>query len=393
VRSAAWVVLVFALGGLAASAALGQSLPIPTPTVSTPTVSTPTVSVPSVTVPSVTVPPVTTPAPGPSTPPVQTPPAQTPPVQASAGGAVVGGGGGSGGGGTGSGGGGGGGESAGGSGSSAAGTSASSGSSGGSSGGLSATGSSGTQARGAASTRFSSTRWWIAAHGSTNRRITTLKFRLKGSGLVRFTVMQVSPVCRFVATFRVHGHAGVNRVRFGGRVHGAPLSAGTYRITARTRRGVVIAVTTLVVVDARAPSPRELAFARRSNVCGASSVLGAAAVRGSLAAAAGVGTSREASTILRNQRTSGKPSEGTNPSGTDTSQPVASGPLSAVGNAKSPIVIALLALAILMLGLAAAPRAAVADPRVMGLVAAHRVELAAAGTAALVAGVVAIMLA
>jgi hypothetical protein len=48
--------------------------------------------------------------------------------------------------------------------------------------------------------------------------------------------------------------------------------------------------------------------------------------------------------------------------------------------------------AVLLLGLAAVPRAAVADPRVTALVAAHRVELATAGTAALLAAVVAMLL-
>lgn len=366
-----WVALVSALGGLAASAALGQGLPVPVPTVSVPTLPVPTVTIPSVTVPSVTIPP--------PAPPAHTPPAQTPPVQASAGGAVVGGSGGS----TGSGGG-----SAGSAGTSSGSASASSGSSGGSA----AAGSSGTRSAGASTTRLSSTRDWIAVHGSKQRRITTLKFRLRGKGLVQFTVMQVSPVCRLVGTFRVHGHAGLNRLRFGGRVHGNQLSAGTYRITVRTRAGRLLAVTTVVVVDARAPSKTELAFARQSNVCGSIGVLGAAAARGSFAAAAGGSANEKASTIVRHQRSSGRPSNNAKPSGGHKLPPVASSAISAVGKAKSPIVIALLGLAVLMLGLAAVPRAAVADPRVMTLVAAHRVELALAGTAALFVAVVAMLL-
>jgi hypothetical protein len=372
------VTLVAALGGLVVSGALGQSLPIPVPTV-----STPTVSVPSVTVPPVSVPSVTTPAPGPSTPTVQTPPAQTPPAEVSGSGASVGGTGVS------TGGGGGGSSSGGGAGSSAGSTAASSDSS---SGGSFAAGSASAGSSGG-TTRLSSTRWWIAAHGPHQRRVTTLEFRLRGKGLVQFTVMQVSPVCRLVGTFRVHGRKGLNRVPFGRRVHGSALSAGTYRITARTRRGAAIAVTTLVVVDARAPSPQELAFARRSNVCGTSGVLGTAAVRGSLAVASGLGGRGEASTIARSQRSSGgKPTKDDQSSGSDSSSPIASAPLAAVETAKSPLVIALLGLAVMMLGLAAVPRTAIADPRGMGLVAAHRVELAAAGTAALLAAIVAMML-
>jgi hypothetical protein len=204
--------------------------------------------------------------------------------------------------------------------------------------------------------------------------------------------VQVSPVCRVVGTFRVHGHAGANRVRFGGRVQGTQLSAGTYRITARTRAGRVIAVTTLVVVDARAPSMSELAFARRSNVCSPSAALGAAAARGSFAAGAGGDANGEASTIVRHQRASEKPSSNPSSSEGNGFPPIASEPLRAVENAKSPIVIALLGLAVLMLGLAALPRAAIADPPVMGFVASHRAELATAGTAALLAAVVAMLL-
>jgi hypothetical protein len=222
--------------------------------------------------------------------------------------------------------------------------------------------------------------------------MTTLKFRLSRNGLVQFRVVQVSPVCRVVGTFRVHGHAGVNRVRFGGRVQGEQLAAGTYRITARTRAGRIIAVTTLVVVDARAPSMSELAFARRSNVCGSTGALAAAAARGAFAAGAGGNANGEASTIVRHQRSSGTPSQTPSSSGADGFPPIASVPLKAIGNAKSPIVIALLGLAALMLGLAALPRAAVADPRMLGLVAAHRAELATAGTAALFAAVVAMLL-
>jgi hypothetical protein len=366
--------VVATLGGLAASAALGQSVPVPIPTV-----STPTVSVPTVTVPSVTVPPVTTPAPGPSTPPVSTPPATTPSVQASAGGAVAGGSGGNSGGGS------AGSTGASGGSSSSFGASASSGAS-------AAGGSSGPRTAAALPSRLHSTRTWIAVHGSKQRRATTLTFRLERNGIVQFTVMEVSPVCRFVGTLRVRGHSGVNRVRFGGRVHGVPLSAGTYRISARTRAGTVVAVTTLVVVDAGAPSPAKVAAARHSNVCGSNGILGAVAARGSFAAGAEARANEEASTVVRHQRSSGKPSQ--TPSGGDNNpRSVAVGPLSDVGGkARSPIVIVLLGLAVTMLGLAALPRGAVDDPRLLALIASHRLELVTAGISTLFAAVVAMLL-
>ncbi len=152
---------------------------------------------------------------------------------------------------------------------------------------------------------------------------------------------------------------------------------------------------TVVVVEARAPSPAELALARRSNVCRSAGVLGASSTRGSFSAAGGGGHPRKQaqSTIVRNQRGSGESPDDAAPSGSDHGRPIAEALSSAAGKAANPVVIALLALAVLILGLAALPRAAVPDPRVTALVAEHRVALTTAGTAALAAAVVAMLLA
>jgi hypothetical protein len=57
-----------------------------------------------------------------------------------------------------------------------------------------------------------------------------------------------------------------------------------------------------------------------------------------------------------------------------------------------PLLVALLALAILLLGLASLPREAVPEPRMHFLLARHRVELAGLGAAALVAVALAFLL-
>jgi hypothetical protein len=217
-----------------------------------------------------------------------------------------------------------------------------------------------------------------------------LKFKLGRKAEVEFTVLQVSPVCRVVGRFTVQGRAGLNRVRFNGRVRGAQLGAGTYRITARTRRGGTVFRTTLVLVDAGAPSKTEFALARRSNVCRSAGVLGASSTRGSLTGAAGSVSQASGvagSTIVRHQKP-GKLSG----SDDDRGRPVAQAISRAVENAKNPVVIALLGFAVLIFGLAALPRGVVADPRMMTLVASHRTELAMAGIAALGAAVVAMLI-
>ena len=105
-------------------------------------------------------------------------------------------------------------------------------------------------------------------------------------------------------------------------------------------------------MGARAPSKAELALARRSDVCGAA--LRSADARSSLASAAGGPGTPSQSTIVRNQRESN--------SGSDdgAGRAIAAGLSSAVERATNPVVIALLFLAMLMFGVAALPRGAVA---------------------------------
>ena len=151
----------------------------------------------------------------------------------------------------------------------------------------------------------------------------------------------------------------------------------------------------MLAAEPRTPvtAPAELALARNSNVCSSAGVLGASSLRGSFSAGVGGGghgRKQARSTIVRHQRASGKPDNAA-PSGSDHGRQIVEGLSSAAAKARNPVVIALLALAAFILGLAALPRTAVADPRAMAVVAEHRVALTVAGTAALAAAVVAML--
>lgn len=83
--------------------------------------------------------------------------------------------------------------------------------------------------------------------------------------LLRVTVVRVFPTCEVLGTFRVRGHAGVNRVPFHGRVRGRPLPSGTYRLLIGARR-VPSAETTVVVARGKV-SEGKLRRARSANAC------------------------------------------------------------------------------------------------------------------------------
>jgi hypothetical protein len=213
-------------------------------------------------------------------------------------------------------------------------------------------------------------------------------FRLGRRGVVSITVVQVSPVCRVAAKFHVAGHAGTNRVTIGRGAHAARLTPGTYRVVGRTRDGRTVLRQTIVVVQARAPSPAELATARRTNVCAARG-LGSSSTSGSLASSSLSGPGGQSpSTITRHQRQSDDDAGGRS----HGVRPIASGITDAVKSATTnPIVIGLLVLALLIFGVAALPRTAVADPRMMAAVASHRAELAVTGAGVLAIAVIAML--
>ena len=229
-----------------------------------------------------------------------------------------------------------------------------------------------------------SSRTWIATSGPKHRRHTTLTFTLSRAATVVFTVRQVSPVCRIVERFAVKGHAGSNRLRVPAGANPGQLRPGTYRISARTRAGETIRRVTIVVVDGdRVPGRDELAAARASNVCAAATSFAAADV----------------STGASNQPVQRALTPGTTRSASGPESPTNSHSGAVLGTtvekaarAIRPLLVGLLALAILLLALASLPRMAMPEARTGDLLARHRLEIAGLGAAAFVAVVIAFVL-
>src|SRR5439155_10961330 len=234
--------------------------------------------------------------------------------------------------------------------------------------------------------RLRSSRPWIVARGPIGHRRTMLTFRLPAAASVVFTVKEVSPLCRVVGTFTVRGHAGLNKVVFRGRVRGRTLPSGTYRISARRRGGAAVLRVTVVIVESGVPSPTELAAAKRSNVCGVRAALASSRVSGNAAAAAPEQPRKNPPQAT--QRESASPTGGV--AGTTRTHASPFTPSEVSKHVTNPLVIAALAAAVLLLGLAALPKEAIPDPRLTDALTRHRVEVALAGAAALATAAVAL---
>jgi hypothetical protein len=222
-----------------------------------------------------------------------------------------------------------------------------------------------------------STRPWIGAKGSTKRRTTTFVFVLPARSRVVFTITHVFPTCVPVGHFTVKGHAGRNKVRFGGRLHGRPLAPGTYRISVRTVHGRLVRTIVLVVVAHGVPSPSELRRLRAANVCHAAASIGTA----SGAAVSGGGSSPDSGRPIA-ASASGAVAVPTSHEPKGHSGVLASA-FEKTADAIRPLLVGLLAVAIVLLGLASLPRVAFLDPRVTHALARHRVEIAGLGAAVL----------
>lgn len=229
-----------------------------------------------------------------------------------------------------------------------------------------------------------SSRTWIATSGPKRRRHATLTFTLSRAATVVFTVRQVSPVCQIAKRFTVNGHAGRNRVRVPAGSHPGQLRPGTYSISARTRTGELIRRVTIVVVDSgRTPSRDELAAARTSNVCAAATSF----------AAADVSTGASNQPVERPLSTGTTRSASGPDSGTSSSSGAVLGStVEKAARTIRPLLVALLALAILLLGVASLPRMALPEARTSDLLARHRMEIAGLGAATFVAVVITFLL-
>lgn len=229
--------------------------------------------------------------------------------------------------------------------------------------------------------RVSSSRSWISRSGPRGRRVTTLSFVLPRTAVVEFVVFRVAPDCTRVGSLRVAGHAGVNRVRFRGRVRGKPLTPGTYLIRARAAGGRTIAKTRLVVFE-RLPRPEEVHAARGSNVCGGGARADSAAAGHGLPG--GNGAKVSAAGVLRVEGGTAKAERRGKP-------PLAVGVLGErftrvtdAVKAIHPVLYVLLGVAIALLALAAIPARLVPNARAAALLAYRRGAVAFVGAAALV---------
>ena len=243
---------------------------------------------------------------------------------------------------------------------------------------------------------FNSNRPWIGTTGSKKRRTTTFTFVLPARARVIFMINQLWPVCRGAGRFSVLGHAGVNRVRFAGRVHGRQLTPGTYRVSARTARGRVVQRVVLVIVSGSAPTPEQLTAARAANVCKSGGAAAAAATSapstGASATNLAGATSVEPVSASDQQQDVESVSAGPFPAKPNVDSGVLGTSVEETVRTIRPLLVALLAAAIVLLGLASVPPAAVGDRRVNDVLARHRLEIAGIGAAALVATAVAFLL-
>ena len=233
-----------------------------------------------------------------------------------------------------------------------------------------------TAAPGAGGASLQVSRSWIGTKGPKTRRRTILTFVLPRAARVIFTVRQVSPVCRVAVRFVVHGHRGVNRIRFPRPTSRFELTPGTYRISGHALRGRLVKRATIVVVRAGTPSVAQIAAARSANVCptvptsfhaGSTGQLPASDVAGPLAQGGpGLLAPQGAGPALHSGGVLGSSVEET-------------------ARAIRPLLVGVLAFAIALLGIASLPRVATPESRASDLLARHRRELAGLGTAALIA--------
>ena len=231
--------------------------------------------------------------------------------------------------------------------------------------------------------RLGSSRTWISTSGPKRRRGTTLTFVLPRDARVVLVVKQVSPTCRIAGQFSVQGHAGLNRVRFPGRAKHLQLGAGTYRISVRSPAGRLLRRVTVVVVEGGTPSSSEVSSARAANVC-----TSARSLPSSAGTAAGSTGASNTSLAVGHRSASGAPAQGAN----THSGAVLGTTIAKAARAVQPLVVALLALAIVLLALASLPRMALPEPRTSDLLARHRIEIAGLGAAAFAAVVIGFLL-
>jgi hypothetical protein len=220
-------------------------------------------------------------------------------------------------------------------------------------------------------------RAWISRSGPRAQRQTTFVFHLSRPATVELVLTRLAPDCRVVGKFRVAGRAGLNRVRFRGRIGRRVLRAGTYRVTARTLRpgGATPVRVQLVIVGQPNPLPGELAAARAANACASVDRRG-----GSSAEAGGTGPTA-------NTPPTGGDSESTLTRVSDVLGVQFTRAVDVVQGVPT-FLFFVLGLAIALLGLAALPGRAAPTLWLHKVLAYHREKVALAGTVTLIAAAI-----
>jgi hypothetical protein len=223
-------------------------------------------------------------------------------------------------------------------------------------------------------------------------RAAILTFRLPKRALVVFEVRQLAPVCRTVGVLRVRGRAGVNRVRFAGRVRGKLLAPGTYELRVRGLPEVRVRIAVL----GRGGTASQAARALKTSVCAVETELASSSGTGwasPLASLPRAGAGSESPSGGVAGETAGSPTDETpagSSGGDDGGRPSAGEALGAISRGAQqagPLGLALLlagiGAAVLLLGAASLPVTAARGPWLAGLVADRRLEFALAGAVTL----------
>jgi hypothetical protein len=219
----------------------------------------------------------------------------------------------------------------------------------------------------------------------------TFVLRLLRPAVIEFTVFRIAPDCRFAGTFRVTAHAGVNRVRFGGRIGRRVLRPGTYLIRAQAvpvNPADTVLETKLVIFASGKPTRRQVRAARAADVCPRPTFERLGLGFGSFLAAAG--------------STGGSGSQSAAKAGVDREQgetKAAGGVLGERFNgvrhavrSVHPLIWIGLGIALALLALAALPVESARNAKVAMLLAYRRTEVALAGAATLILVTVAYVL-
>ena len=193
-------------------------------------------------------------------------------------------------------------------------------------------------------------------------------------------VTELSPVCRRIGSFVVASRAGVNHVRFRGRVGKRLLAPGVYRLDAQRGTSVLFGVR-IVVARNRVIRPAGIARTSFADPC-ATSTAGTPSELSALAsfalapgAAAGPGSTKFTLAAA-------EPAHPGQALGTEFTQTAARG----TGLARTVVLVAL-ALAMALLAAASVPSARIVSPRLDLLLVRHRLEIALAGVSMLVLAV------